>query len=440
MRVMSFKSGFLHHIHPFENAASGQGIFSLLKRLFKSRQRYGLSPSKVDEALTRFSTSLRWYNARATLPITVSVLAQHLDLIYKYQEQGLEFTAYGLPKSDFNRLSLTDQQARLEAARRIFAQSGIRSVGFRYPGLSWNAEARTALKADGILYDNSEAIDFTALNLPQSKSYAQLLKFHRAASAEDRPVLPWLDGNLVRIPYCLPDDEALLDHLADQNEDDIARVWTTMLDQVHLSGELLTLGLHPERIDEYRRAMESVLAHAHTLSPTVWFARLDEVADWWQALAQVTFEVKNISVGTYEVKINLPFKGTVLVRQAQVKGPVERWDDAYQRVQAKEFRVQAQGRPFIGVAPDCAPELISFLRQQGYLVEVNPEVQAYRLYFNRPTFGVEDQRELLATIENSHAPLIRVGRWPDGARCAMSITGTVDALTLMDYLRRLFRG
>ena len=46
--------------------------------------------------------------------------------------------------------------------------------------------------------------------------------------------------------------------------------------------------------------------------------------------------------------------------------------------------------------------------------------------------------ELVNFIEASAGPLIRYWRWPDGAKSSLSITGDLDALTLLDYASRLF--
>ena len=48
------------------------------------------------------------------------------------------------------------------------------------------------------------------------------------------------------------------------------------------------------------------------------------------------------------------------------------------------------------------------------------------------------EMKLLDYIEGRNVPLIRFGRWPDGARSAMSVTGDLDALSLGDYLTRLY--
>jgi hypothetical protein len=46
--------------------------------------------------------------------------------------------------------------------------------------------------------------------------------------------------------------------------------------------------------------------------------------------------------------------------------------------------------------------------------------------------------ELINYIETSPAPLVRYWRWPDGAKSALSVTGDLDALSLLDYVSRLF--
>ena len=43
---------------------------------------------------------------------------------------------------------------------------------------------------------------------------------------------------------------------------------------------------------------------------------------------------------------------------------------------------------------------------------------------------------VLRHVEASTGPLVRVWRWPDGARSAVSIAGDLDALSITDYLAR----
>jgi hypothetical protein len=105
----------------------------------------------------------------------------------------------------------------------------------------------------------------------------------------------------------------------------------------------------------------------------------------------------------------------------------------YWRVKAAEFRILCNRRPFIGVSHSSSPRLVTFLRQQGYIIEQAKDDQRHTLYLDRPRFNIEDERPLLTAIEQGDFPLLRLGRWPYGARSALSITGDIDALTIWDY-------
>jgi hypothetical protein len=77
--------------------------------------------------------------------------------------------------------------------------------------------------------------------------------------------------------------------------------------------------------------------------------------------------------------------------------------------------------------------LSSFLRQQGYLVEVANGDRLCSIRLDQTDLAEREERKLLARLEQEQGPLLRLGRWPDGARSALSITGDIDALTLWDY-------
>jgi hypothetical protein len=77
--------------------------------------------------------------------------------------------------------------------------------------------------------------------------------------------------------------------------------------------------------------------------------------------------------------------------------------------------------------------LADLLRQQGYLVETSQDRYRYSYYFDQTEFSAEHERPVLAQLETTGQPLIRLGRWPNGARSALSVTGDIDALTLWDY-------
>jgi hypothetical protein len=112
--------------------------------------------------------------------------------------------------------------------------------------------------------------------------------------------------------------------------------------------------------------------------------------------------------------------------------------NGYREVKTMNFSFKSPLRPFIGFSPSTSTVLTSFLRQQGYIVEASSESERYSYYINQVKFDVNQEQTILAQIERSGCPLIRLGRWPNAAQSALAVTGDIDALTLWDYGLRLF--
>ena len=83
----------------------------------------------------------------------------------------------------------------------------------------------------------------------------------------------------MRIPYCLPDDEAFVDRFQ-TSAARMTEIWSKILQDTYARGELFTLQLHPERIDFFREALRSLLRDARSRERGVWIATLDEIARW----------------------------------------------------------------------------------------------------------------------------------------------------------------
>jgi hypothetical protein len=91
-------------------------------------------------------------------------------------------------------------------------------------------------------------------------------------------------------------------------------------------------------------------------------------------------------------------------------------------------------RPFIGIGPGTPEKAIKFLKNEGFIVEAGIEPRDYGVYLgNLLSFQETDERALAEKIENTAAPLVRYWRWPDGARSALSLTGDIDSMTLIDF-------
>jgi hypothetical protein len=90
------------------------------------------------------------------------------------------------------------------------------------------------------------------------------------------------------------------------------------------------------------------------------------------------------------------------------------------------------------VLPDVPAETVTFLREQGYLVEHGAMAAQCGLCLDAATLaGLTSQVALINHIEASTAPLVRFWRWPANHRSALAITGDLDALSLQDYAARV---
>jgi len=427
-------------MNPISAAIKGKGPLNFLRRGVSIASRYGMTADKMNRALAQFVAMLRRFGCGATFPITAVTVQRTPHVVRKYQAQGIEFAVHGYRHLDHSQFSQEEQLAYLELARQIFAGVGIRPQGFRCPYLRWNHDTLLALRQQGFAYDSSQGLAWDVLDGHETPAYLHVLNFYGALSANDYPSLPSLEKNLVRIPYSLPDDEALVERLALETPAQMSALWLAVLHRTHELGELFTLGLHPERFAVCREPLEAVLVEARRLAPSVWIARLDEIATWWQDRAEVIVKITDVADDRFHLTVVGPSGVTVLARAVGVDAPTVSWAKGYRQVEATTFTICAPLRPFIGLSPVTSPKLTSFLRQQGYIVEVSGEGRLYPCYFDQPEFVAGHKRSLLAQIEGTDRPLVRLGRWPNGARGALAITGDIDVLTLWDYGLRLFGG
>jgi peptidoglycan/xylan/chitin deacetylase (PgdA/CDA1 family) len=428
---------------PLSAAIRGKGASALFKRTRLIAAHYGWTASKMELALGQFVQVLRQYGCGATFPVTTMALIRHPNIFREYQSQGIEFAVHGLTHIDYSQLAPEEQLNHLRKARQIFEEAGITATGFRSPYLSRNTQLQSAIATAGFSYSSNQPILWDVLEAdtitPTTQaSYERAITFYRPWPAGQRLSMPRLSNSLVEIPVSLPDDEILLDRLGGITNDLVEKTWRSILSQTHQQGELFTLQLHPERTARCADGLAALLSEARTLTPAVWIARLDEISAWWQARAGTTVKIVAAKGGLH-LSVAGPSGVTILARGVQIDAPTTIWHNDYFLVQATSFSLHTPVpfRPFIGVSPTTAPQLRELLRQQGYIVEVSQERQAYRCYFDEANFTAENERRLLAQVEGTDYPLIRLGCWPNGARSALAITGDIDALTLWDYGLRL---
>jgi peptidoglycan/xylan/chitin deacetylase (PgdA/CDA1 family) len=415
-----------------------KGLLKYLKRGQTIMKSYGLTSSKMVQALDRFSQILQEFQCGATFPTTAVSLERSGQSIEKYVVQGIEFALHGYRHIDHSQLPLEGQVAHLRRAQDVFAAAGIPAVGFRSPYLRFNENLRAALKEVGLKYVSSQPIlwdvlDGESFSPAAQTAYERAVAFYTPWHAAEQPSLPHLHDQLVEIPVSLPDDEMLLDRLGGGVNGLVERAWSRMLAETHRCEELFTIQLHPERIVRCASALSTLLAKARALDPPVWVARLEEIATWWRARSEATVTVTNADSGRLRLSLDGPEGTVILVRNVEVEGPTHPWIHGYRRCGTPILILKTRIRPFIGVPVDTPPEPVSFLRQQGYIVEASDNSQSYSVYLEQLGSVSKNKRALLARIEENNKPLIKLGRWPNNTCSTLAITGDIDALTLWDY-------
>jgi peptidoglycan/xylan/chitin deacetylase (PgdA/CDA1 family) len=420
-------------------AARAKGPFALLKRARSITKHYGLTPTKMDQTLHLFAQTLGRFNCGASFPLTAVALKRNRNAIAKYLGRDIEFAVHGYTHIDYTQLEPEEQLAHLCHAREIFAQAGITAHGFRSPYLSRGTHLYAAIEAAGFSYASNQPIMWNVLDAndfaPSTyASYERAIDLYAPWHASEQPSLPRLCNQIVEIPVSLPDDEILLDRLGGETNGLVAKTWQRILSKSYQRGELFTVQLHPERFDRCAEGLSIVLTEARALTPAVWVARLDEIATWWRARAKAIVDVREVDDGALHLSLTGPPGTTLLVRGVDVAEPAVPWANGYRQIEnTTAATVYCKQRPFIGVSPDSPPTLSNFLRQQGYIFQTATDGRPYTFYLDQTDFTAADELSLLAQIENDDFALVRLCRWPHGARSALAISGDIDALTIWDY-------
>lgn len=426
-------------MNPLLIALKGKGLRNVFRRILSIFKRYGITSKKMDKTLAYFSQILSQYGCGASFPITAVVLAQNTGVIEKYQTQNIEFAVHGYKHVDHTHLTDNDQLSSFTKARKLFGKRGVISSGFRAPYLRFNESTLQAISDSGFIYDSSSSLHWDVLNGKETESYRKAMGFYGAESSDIYPALPKITNGIVEIPYCLPDDESLVERLSFENQDEMAQPWLKMLQATYERGELFTLGLHPERIRLCEYPLRAVLDEAKKKSPNVWIARLDEIASWWLNRSRAKPLILAQESDEYLMKINRKNGLTVLSRNLQLITTSKEWSGHDQVLLGSSIKFKSKTRPFIGVSENSSPHLKSFLRQNGYIIENSNSSQDYSIFLDSMEFSKEEEKPLLERLNNFDQPLIRFSVWPNECKSALCVTGDIDALTVGDYLLRAWR-
>jgi hypothetical protein len=384
--------------------------------------------------------TLAEYGCSPTLPTPGSVVLRYPQFIRSLQDGGVEIAVHSYDHVDLAAYPPLEASKQLARAAQVFAQHGIHVHGFRCPYLSCTDELLDALPEGMFGYSSNKAVWWDVVSSAETDETRAgldvLQRLYRPASAEDTVCLPCTGSSMIEIPVCLPDDLQLHDalHLSDE---EMVQAWTSILDRTHQRGELFTLLFHPELAASCEQPLVAVLRGARTLQPAVWIARLRDISNWWREKSSFAVEIEPAPAG-----LRLSFicsqRATILAKGLDKGSPAQPWDREYCRLEGSVLEMPANPLPFVGLPAEAPAASVGFLREQGYVVKTGENGARCATYLDRATLAtLTTEVQLIARIEASPGPLVRYGRWPDGAKSALCVTGDLDALSLLDYASRL---
>lgn len=401
--------------------------------------RFGVTPTPMEERLRRFDQLTADFGVRPSWAITACILDRNRAAMLRFAERGVEFAIHGLVHDDHSLRSLEEQRASISRAAELFRAAGVPYRGFRCPFLRGNSATDQAVRDLGMLYHSTQPVVFstvTSLDPRAEEAFRRTLRhlYGGAVDAATAAVRPSLRGGVIHIPVALPDDEIMVERLWLDAEQQAA-VWLATLDETWRRGELFTVQLHPERTDECAAALAATLSEARSRRPAVWIATLERIAEWWRRRAQTRLEVMPLEDGRFRVRMEGDPAATLLVRGLP-RVDAEPWHGADRIARASEFEVVSARRPVVGVSARTPSQVLAFLAEEGFPAERGEDPARFGAWVD--VAGEMSEKQILDVVESSAGPLVRLGRWPAGARSALSVTGDIDCMTLQDFALRLW--
>ena len=423
----------------FSHLLSSKGASTAFRRLRAILRQVGPTSTRMARTLDAYMDLLDQFDVKPTFPTPAAVVYRHPDVIHHLLKRGAEIAIHGYHHVDFTTLTPDQQRAQVSEAVRRFRKRNVPFEGFRAPYLRWDDSLIQILREEHFSYDSSLSIFWDVLPdsvPPQAEArLARVLNFYDPLPADEVPSLPSWEGNLLRLPVSLPDDEILVDRLGMEDGIEIGDVWRSILQQTYARDELFVLQLHPERFHTCRVGLRILLEDARRRNPPVWIAPLAEVAQWWRQKQQVSVRV--LPAGPRAWRLEVPDNGdvTLLARGVECDEVCTPWADPWQRVEGHRVTVYSATRPTVGLSAGVPDGLVRFLRDLGYIVE--PATSEHVFIIDETSWSPEVRAHVLERLANSHVPLVRLNRWPGQHRSALAVTGDLDALTWFDFLYRV---
>lgn len=429
-----------------------KGTHNFTRRLRTVFTRFGFSEAQTRQALYTVIETLHYYGAAPTFFIPAVVLRRHPGLLAEITRRGAEVGVHGYVHNDYRTLNKEKQYAQTQQAISVFEQTHIPYQGFRNPYLGWTEESLEVFSDLGFVYESNEAVLHNVIDINQLSplirdGYEKSLALFQAIPCSSYALRPHFEGNLLRIPTSIPDDEMLFDRLRITKPEEVGILWSTVMSRVYDMGGLYTLNLHPERGILCKQALDILLTYAYSRPQSVWITRLGDIAQWWKERSQFSLTFTPQGEQRWHVAVSCTPQATLLARHVTVEdAPTVSWSDADMHVHSTSFTVSATHCPCIALSPETPDAVANFLQEQGYPTVrcLQTEAELYTLYLDeREGLGntrqeqLERRSTLVEKIERVEKPLIRFGNWPNGNKAALAVSGDIDSVTVQDFFLRI---
>jgi peptidoglycan/xylan/chitin deacetylase (PgdA/CDA1 family) len=407
-----------------------RGLRNTATRLPTILQRFGWTAHKSEVNLQILLDIADRYGVHPTFAITAVTARRHPQVVRRLLRRGAELAAHGLVHNDYAALTGEEQRQQVRRACHELASLGVDVRGWRSPYFRWNADMLAALVASGLRYDATPVYvwpvyeeENIALAPAAKAAYDRLCALFSAQDARCHVVLPTIAEGLVRIPSSLPQDEDMVDrlHLDAQT---MTRIWCRVLHETRDRGELFVVNLHPERAALCAKPLDALLRQARRLGD-VWIPTLGEIATWWRERDGAHVTVQGAGNSCWQMVVGGPARLAVTCGARACVGP-------------GSLLVTSSRKPVIHCGPAWPESTRQRLRDAGYVTEYGEaDGRGYALDLDGMLPPDSPADSVVRYVQVHSGNLLRLEPWPAAYRSCLSITGDIDALTLIDFALRL---
>ncbi len=395
-----------------------------------------------ERELGRYLATLRNHGANTTFAVSGATVRRHRDLNRFLCDRGVEFSIRADFPSERALPSSTDQRIQIAETVDAFVDAGVQVSGFHAPRVFLDQVTMAAIEHLGFEYFCNQTVfyhcvDQTASSAGRWTRFQKALGRHEVVPSDETLVRPRMRGRLVELPVAQPDDEMLIRGLGMSRGEDLGQAWVRAAEDSYRQGDLLVIQAHPSGGASGREALAIALSCALDKSPSIWIAQLREIAAWWRARERCQLRVEPTGPQQWRVSVADDPRFTILVRNV-VCARANPWDNVYRAVQGSSCLIEGPTCPTVGVS-SRSEGLAAFLIEEGYVVNVGADPTTCSIYLDRPSPPTSrEQAAIIKEIEASSKPIVRLARWPDGARSALAVCGTLGDLSIRDLIAHVW--